>query len=199
MAKGTWIALGVLGGILLLAVGVVGSAIGTYNELNRENVAVDQQAKQVDVTYQKAFALLPSIERLATTYLQNESDIQTRIAALRTGLAPAQGGNETQKDDYVRALGEVTDLIVIAGRTEAYPELRSIDLYQTVITERINVENQILGEKTRYNDRVAKLNAHLKECCLPLIVGRLAGFEAREFKGYSDSPNQEPFPVGQTY
>lgn len=163
MAKGTWIALGVIGAIVLIGLGVVGAAVGTYNELNRETVAVDQQAKQIDVAYQRAFSLLPSIERLASQYLQNESEVQTRVAALRTGLVPAQQGNYTEKDQYVRQIGELTDLIVVAGRSEAYPQLRSAELYEEVILERINTENMIQAEKTRYNDRVAKLNAHLRE------------------------------------
>ena len=195
MAKGTWIALGVLGAIALVVLGVLGSGVSTYNAFVNEREGVDAQAKQVDVQYQKAFNVVPQIAQLAEQYLQNESQVQTSVAALRSGLAQAQGGSFEQKEEFVQSLNSTT-AIVIRAVNENYPQLRSVDLYQTTIFEIINVQNEIAMEKVRYNDRVLAYNAHRQQCCIPLFVANAFGFEPKEYIGFKDRPNQTSFPEG---
>ncbi|HUR67619.1 MAG TPA: LemA family protein [Candidatus Thermoplasmatota archaeon] len=188
MAKGTWIALGVVAAIVLIFLGIVGSAVGTYNKLTNEDVGVDAQGKQVDVQYQRAFRLVPQITELADKYVDKTSDAYAKIVAMRTGVANAQNGTLAEKDAAAQNVQTAFTFMV-----EAYPEIRSDAIYGTVIDEIINTENKIAAEKTRYNDRVQEFNAHRRQCCLPVIVAGMFGFHEREFIGFNDRPNTGSF------
>lgn len=192
MAKGTWIALGILGAIALVAVGVVGAGIGTYNSLTDESVGIDGQAKQVDVAYQRAFRLVPQIVNLSDKYVDKTSEAYARVTALRAGVSDAQNGTLAQKEAAAQQIGPTFNFMV-----EAYPDIRFDAVYQQVIDEIVNTENKIAAEKVRYNDQVTAYNAHRRKCCLPVFVANMFGFEEREFIGFQDRPNQGRFPEGE--
>ncbi len=196
MAKAAWIVLGVLGAIGLIVIGGVGAAIGTYNDLVNEREAADAQSKRVDVQYQRAFRLVPRLTDLAREFMENETDVITRATALRSALVEAQNGTFEAKDAYYQNLAQF--VAIMGARAENYPQLRSQELYRTTMDEITNTENKIAMEKVRYNDGVERYNAHLKRCCMPLIVVGFAGFEAKEYIGYGDRPNQRAFPEGET-
>lgn len=195
MAKGTWIALGVVGAILLVVLGVIGSAIGTYNSFVNEREAVDAQSKIVDVQYQTAFRLVPQVVALAQQYLQNETEVQTSVAALRSGLSKAENGSFSDKDAYSDQITATRSLIV-AVVNENYPNLKGSELYRDSINTVINAENKIQMEKVRYNDRVQAYNAHRLQCCIPVFVANSFGFTQKEYIGYEGRPNTSEFPVG---
>lgn len=195
MAKASVIALGVVAAILLVGLGVLGSAVGTYNSLVRESEGVDSQARQVDVQYQRAFGLLPRLEELTMRYMQNEREVLENVTALRSGLGAAQNGTFEQKDEFLSRY--VSFVALVGNRVEAYPELRADVLFQQTMDEVTNSFNKIAAEKVRYNDLVRDYNAHRRECCVPMFLANTFGFGPKEYIGYSDRPNQQPFPAGQ--
>lgn len=196
MGKGTWIALGVVGAILLVLLGAVGSAVGTYNKLVNEREGVDAQGRQVDVAYQRAFRLVPDIVNLTEQYFEQEAEVQTRVAALRSGASVAQNGTFEQKDQFADDLA-ATRAIIIQVVNENYPNLKANELYQTTINEIINTENKIAAEKIRYNDRVQGYNAHRQQCCIPVLVANAFGFHPKEYIGFENRPNTSELPPGE--
>lgn len=193
MAKGTWIALAVLGAIGLVALGIVGSAVGTYNSLVNESEKVDAQASQVDVAYQRAFRLVPQITELADKYMDKTSDAYARVAALRSGVSEAENGTLVEKDEASRAIQPTLGIMV-----EAYPDIASDEIYGNLIDEVTNTENKIAAEKLRYNDYARDYNAHTKRCCIPLLVAGMFDFEEKEYIGLVGRENRTPVPEGQT-
>lgn len=188
MAKGTWIALGVVGAIVLIVLGIVGSAVGTYNSLTEEDVRVETQAKQVDVAYQLNFRLIDKINELADRYVDKTSEAYTKIVAARTGLAQAENGNLSQKLEATQNVQTAFNFMV-----EAYPEIRSDAVYRDVLDETINLEHKIAVEKNLYNEYAGAFNAHRRKCCLPLLIAGMFGFHEKEFIGYNDRPNTSSF------
>lgn len=188
MAKGTWIALGIVGAILLVSLGVIGSAVGTYNSFNAEKNQIDAQAKQVDIQYQRAFSLVPQITELADKYVDKTSEAYAKIVAMRSGVSQAQNGTLAQREQAAQEVQTSFTFMV-----EAYPDIRSDVIYRDVIGEVINTANKITAEKGLYNDYVQKYNTHRGECCLPILVANLFGFDEREYIGFSDRPNTSSF------
>lgn len=193
MAKGSWIAIGVLAAIGLVLLGIVGSAIGTYNSFVNESESVDAQGEQVDVAYQRAFRLVPQIVNLSDRYMDKTSDAYARVAALRSGIAEAEGGTLAEKDAATQNIGTTFNLAV-----EAYPQIRSDAIYGDLIAEITNTENKIAIEKVRYNDYARDFNAHTKRCCIPMLVAGAFGFEPKEYIGLIGRDNQTPIPTGQS-
>jgi len=191
--KATWIVLGVLAAIALVAVGVIGAGVGAYNSLNQERNAVDAQSKQVDVQYQRAFRLVPQLINLTNTYMANERDIQIGVAALRSGLSTAQNGTLNDRDNFTGV--QLPQFLALLPRSENYPNLKADALFQQLEDEITNTENKIASEKVRYNDDVQAYNTHRTTCCLPLFVANSFGFHAAEYIGFTDRPNQQAFPA----
>ena len=185
MGKATWIVLGVLGAVLLVLLGTVASAVGTYNGLVHEEEEVTKQFNIVGVAYDRAFELLPYLVELAERYMQNESDIQTRVAALRTGIPLAQNGTIEEQDSAIADLRNT--VLLIAARAEAYPELRSDRLIQQTMDEWVNSVNKATAEKVRYNDKAQTYNAHRRECCFPVLIAGMFGFEEKDYIGSRDA------------
>ena len=186
---------GAIAGVALLVLIVLGSAVSSYNSLVNQEEDALKQSENVDVQYQRAFALLPRIESFAQDYLENETDLQARIAALRSGLAGAQSGGLDDKETFTREMDET--LLLLTGRVENYPELKSGEIYQDLIAETTNTFNKIAFEKGLYNEKARAYNAHLRECCAPLIVGKLFGLERAEYIGYEGSEVQTTSPSGE--
>lgn len=188
--------LGVLAAIVLVVLGTVGSAVGTYNKLVTERETIDAQSKQVDVAYQQAFRAVPQITQLANQYFQNETALQTKIAALRSGASVAENGSFEQKEAFADEVA-ATRALIIQVVNENYPNLKGNDLFRDTMAVVVNAENRIAMEKVRYNDNVRTYNAHRQQCCIPLFVASSFGFDAREYIGFEDRPNVSQFPVGQ--
>lgn len=195
MAKAIWIVLGVVGAVALVVLGILGSAVGTYNGFVKETEAVDSQGKMVDVQYQTAFRKVPQLTNLTEQYMRNEREVLENVTALRSGLSAAENGTFEQKDAYLSEL--VTFVALVGNRVENYPDLKANELFRDTMTEIINTENKIAMEKVRYNDRVQEYNAHRRECCIPMFVANMFGFGPKEYIGYSDRPNQSSFGGAQ--
>lgn len=196
MVKGTYIALGVLAAIALVVIGTVGAGVSTYNKLNAQRVGVDAQAKNVDVIYQRNFQLLPQLERIASQYFANETDLQRDVAALRSGITSAQNGNLTVKTNVTEQLAGL--VAVLGSRAENYPALKGDQLFITLQDETTNSANKLAAEKIRYNDKTQEYNTLRTSCCFPVLVANLFGFQEKEFIGYANRPNQVDFPANQT-
>jgi LemA protein len=195
MVKGTYVALGILAAIALIAVGVVGAGIAAYNSLNRSSIAVDAQGKDVDVIYQRNFQLLPQLDSIATRYFANETAVQEQVAALRSGITAAQNGSLTVKTNLTEQLNGL--VAVLGSRAESYPQLKGDQLFITLQDETTNSANKLAAEKLRYNDLAQAYNTERNTCCFPILVAHMTGFAPKEYIGYSGRPNEEPFPAGQ--
>lgn len=193
--KASWIVLGVLGAVALVVVGGFASAVGTYNGFVKQSEGITAQSSQVDVAYQLAFRLLPRLENLTQRYLDAEEGIHTQVAALRSGLGGAMNGSVEQKDNYTQQL--FNTVLLLAGRAESYPNLKSDQLFRDTMTEVTNAEYRINAEKVRYNDKVRDYNAQRKQCCMPLLVANMFGFGEREYIRFADRPNVSAFPAGE--
>lgn len=196
MVKGTYVALGVLAAIALIALGTVGAGVAAYNKLNAESVGVDAQAKNVDIVYQRNFQLLPQLESIAKQYFANETSVQEQVAALRSGIVTAQNGNLTVKSNVTEQLAGL--VAVLGSRAENYPQLKGDQLFITLQDETTNSANKLAAEKLRYNDKAQEYNTLRNACCFPILVSHMMGFGPKEYIGYSNRPNQVDFPAGQT-
>jgi LemA protein len=187
----------IVGGVVaIVTIGLFAGAISTYNGLVKERQGVQTQASQVDVQYQRAFGLLPTLTSLAEQYMAKESAVIQNVTALRSGLGPAQSGSLSDKEAFLNDINRF--VLLVQGRSEAYPELKSVQLFQDTMTETINTANKISAEKVRYNEVAGAYNAHIQSCCLPMLAARLFGFEKAELIGFSDRPAQTAYPTNST-
>jgi LemA protein len=164
-------------GIVVVLVVVYG--LSTYNRLVTLNEAATAQWKQVETVYQRRFDLIPNLVASAQGVMKQEQAVFTAIADARTHYAGAQASGSV--DDQVKATGEVDSalsrLLVI---TENYPELKSSENVQTLMSELEGTENRISVERGRFNDEVQAYNLAVKRFPSSIIAS-MEGFSERAY------------------
>lgn len=183
MKKNHWILIGVVAVIVLW--GVTG-----YNRFVRLGTAVDNQWAQVETQYQRRFDLIPNLVASVQGVLKQEQKVFGDLAQARTQYSGAKSVQEK-----VAAVNNVESalsrLLVIM---ENYPQLRSVEAINNLMTQLEGTENRIGTERKRFNDSVATLNAATK--VFPSsIIASLFGFEARAYfesvEGAENAPKVE--------
>lgn len=166
----------ILIGVIAVIVLVVLYGFVTYNRLITLNVDADTQWKQVEVDYQKRFDLIPNLVESTKGVMKQEQAVFTAIADARTKYSGATSPNAKAlaAGQMESALGR---LLVI---TENYPQLKSSDTVQTLMSQLEGIENRISVERNRFNRTIQSYN--LKVMRIPSsIVASIFGFEKREY------------------
>lgn len=166
----------VLIGVGIVLVLIVLYVFSTYNSLVTLNVNADTQWKQVEVDYQRRFDLIPNLVESVKGVMKQEKEVFTAIADARTKYSGA-----STVDAKAAAAGQMESalgrLLVI---TENYPQLKSSDTVQTLMSQLEGTENRITVARTRFNDTVKEYN--LKVMRVPSsIIASMFGFKEKAY------------------
>lgn len=165
----------------LLGVLAVGMFIGmpmvsTYNGLVTEQSNVDTAWANVDSKLQRRYDLIPNLVNAVKGSMAQEKEIFTAIADARSEI----GGAKTTSDKVeanAKLEKSVTNLLAVV---ENYPELKSNDNVQGLMTELAGTENRISVERDRYNEAVRGYNNKTKKFPTS-IFANMFGFEEVEY------------------
>ncbi len=161
-------------GIIVVLVLLYG--FSTYNSLVTTSVAADAQWKQVETDYQRRFDLIPNLVESVKGIMKQEVAVFTAIAEARTRYSGATTAEAKAKaaNQVESALGR---LLVI---TENYPQLKSSETVQTLMSQLEGTENRISVERKRYNASIQAYN--LKVMRIPSsIIAAMTGFNTRDY------------------
>jgi LemA protein len=150
-------------------------SVGSYNSFVRIGEAADTQWAQVATQYQRRFDVIPNLVASVQGVMKQETTIFTAIAEARQGYAGAR-----TTDEKVQAAGQMdgtlSRLLVI---TENYPQLKSSENVQTLMSQLEGTENRISVERMRYNDVVKEYNIKVKS--FPgNFFAKVFGFEVKK-------------------
>ncbi len=169
MKKAKWIILAVA----VLALLYIWSA---YNGLVSGGVAIDGQWAQVETQYQRRFDLIPNLVSAVRGILKQEQTIFTELADARTRYAGAQNIDEKAR----AASGVESAFGRLLAIMENYPQLRSSENINTLMSQLEGTENRVSVERKRFNDAVAAYNLKTKR--FPsMAVARIFGFGERAY------------------
>lgn len=169
MKKSTYIIIAVV--VLVLIYGLV-----TYNGLVSANVGVDTQWAQVETQYQRRFDLIPSLVSSVHGIFKQEQTIFTALAEARTRYSGAVSVNDKAQaaTQVESALGRLLAVV------ENYPQLKSSDTVQTLMTQLEGTENRVSVERNRFNTAVQNYNLITKRFPSS-IVASMFGFSDRAY------------------
>jgi LemA protein len=186
------IALAVVGVVvalmLLLAILVGGSYIGSKNEMVRKNEAIKQAWSQVDVVLQRRADLIPNLVATVQGYASHEQKVFGDIANARAGLL-----NAKTPADKIAANGQLDGAI---GRllliVENYPNLKANQNFMALQDELAGSENRIAVERRRYNEAIQDYNTFIGLFPNSIFAG-WAGFQRNnDYFAASESARQAP-------
>jgi LemA protein len=157
--KASWVLLGVLGLIVLVALFAGGSYVSARNQMVQKSADVDAAFSNIDVDLQRRADLIPNIVATVKGYAKVEESILTAIANARAGLMTAQTPNERlAANDRLNVA-----LLPLMRMQENYPQLKSNDQFMRLQDELAGTENRIAVSRLRYNAAIKDYNVFIQQ------------------------------------
>src|SRR5271155_4956779 len=165
------IALVILAILVVIALILGGSFIGSRNQMAIKREAVSAEWSQVDVVLQRRADLIPNLVETVKGYATQEQIVYGDIAKARSALIGAQ-----TPADKIAANGQLDSalsrLLVVV---ENYPQLKSNENFMRLQDELAGTENRIAIERRKYNQVVQDYNTFLVTFPNSLIAS-MSGF-----------------------
>jgi LemA protein len=166
---GIWIAVGVVGVVLLWLV-------FTFNRLVRYRNRVNNAWSNIDVQLKRRYDLIPNLVETVKGYAAHEKQLFEEVTRARAG-AEAAGGVQDQAAAENQVTRGLRRLMAVA---EAYPQLQANENFLALQEELTATESKIAFARQFYNDQVQNLNTAI-ESFPSNIVAALFRFTQREF------------------
>jgi LemA protein len=186
--KGAWVALGVVGLIVIVVLLGAGSYITSRNHMVQLNEQVNSAYSEVDVQQQRRLDLIPNLVASVKGYVKEEETVLTNIANARAGVLAASSDrassiNANQRLDV--ALGPLYRL------QEEYPNLKGNDQFMRLEDELAGTENRIAVARRRYNLSLQDYNTYVQQFPNSIWAGSKFPVRNEYFKG-NPANNQAP-------
>jgi LemA protein len=195
MSKGL---LGCLGVIVVVVLILGFMAYGTYNDLVKQQQAVDSQWAQVENVYQRRADLIPNLVATVKGYAAHESQVFEAVTASRAQVGsirvtPEMLNNpaELQKFQQAQAglTGALSRLIAVA---ENYPDLKANQNFLELQSQLEGAENRIAVERKRFNEVAQTYNTRVMQ--FPAnIFARIFNFQKKAY--FQAAPGSDQAPV----
>ncbi|MEI7475590.1 MAG: LemA family protein [bacterium] len=180
----------IAGGFLLIILILLGSFIGTYNNLQSLDENVNSNWAQVENQLQRRADLIPNLVNVVKGYASHEKSIFVSVAEARSKLSGAIQKHDVkgaaQANDQMT--GALSRLLVIA---ENYPQLKADKVFIGLQDELAGTENRIAVARKDYNDSVMTLNQTIRTFPNNMIAG-IAGINKREYFKAEESAKEAP-------
>ena len=162
--------------IVAVAVIIVLWAFSSYNGFVSLNEQINGQWAQVETQYQRRLDLIPNLVSSVQGIMKQEQKVFGDLAEARTKYAGATTVNEKAS----AATGVESALSRLLVVMENYPQLKSSETVQTLMSQLEGTENRVSVERQRFNDMVRIYDTKVKT--VPsAIVASLFGFGARNY------------------
>ena len=201
MTKGSKIALGVVGALLLFAL-IAGSWVaGSYNTLVRLDQATQAQWGQVENTYQRRADLVPNLVATVKGAAKFEQDTLTAVTEARAKVGQVSGaalGNITNDPAAFAKFQQAQDALSSALTrlmvvVEKYPELKATEGFRDLQAQLEGTENRISQERMRFNIAAQDFNA-TRSSFPTVIIANLFGprFQEKAFFKSTEGSSRPP-------
>lgn len=184
--------LGCLGVLVVVALVVGGTAIGTYNNLVGLSQAVDAQWAQVENQYQRRADLIPNLVATVKGAADFEKSTLEEVVKARASVGQVNLGNlpndpaafarfQQAQDGLSSALSRL--MVVV----ERYPELKANQNFRDLQVALEGTENRVAVERNRYNEAAQGYNTARLRFPTVLFANLLGMREKAYFKATAGS------------
>lgn len=197
MKKNTIILLAVIGGVILIALLLVGWVTGIYNSLVKTDEGVNQAWAQVQNQYQRRVDLIPNLVEVVKGYATHEREVFEKVAEARASVGKLQVTPEIlnnpqlfQKFQEAQSnMGSwLSRLLAVA---ENYPQLKANENFLQLQSQLEGTENRIAVERMKFNQIVQEYNVKVRTFPTSLLAG-MFGFAQKQY--FQAEPGAEKVP-----
>jgi len=145
--------------IAVVFIAVSWIAIADYNKLITYNEEVKEAYAQVQSNIQRKADLLPNLVKVVKAYTKHETQLLQNITKLR-----AEANKDIQSIQKLSQLNKSLNnsTLKLFSLVENYPDLKSSQQYQQLLSQIEGADNRINITRMQYNSAVKKLNASTK-------------------------------------
>lgn len=167
MLTSKWVTPAIIGGIVIVALlAIIPIFSGTYNRAVTLEENINTSKSNINKEEVRRVDLFNNLVDAVESAKTFEKETQTKIAEART-----QAGE-----------GKVDQaMLTIQAVAEAYPEIKSIALYDKTMTEFSITENRLAGYREQFNNDVRSYNRKVRSFPTNIILGMM-GYEKQDFK-----------------
>jgi LemA protein len=178
--KGAWVALGLVGLLVLVVLFGAGSYISSRNHMVSLNEQVNSAYSEVDIQQQRRLDLIPNLVATVKGYAQVEQTILTNIANARAGVIAAATNRPSSIDANQRLDAALLPLFRLQ---EQYPDLKSNQQFMRLQDELAGTENRIAVARRRYNMALQAYNTYVQQFPNSLWAGSRFPVRNEYFRG----------------
>ena len=162
--------------VAVIVIALIGSIVGSYNNLVklRENVTSAQSV--VETQLQRRADLIPNLVNTVKGYASHEEDVFTAVADARTALSGAKTVDELNSAQS-QLDSAVSRLLAIA---ESYPDLKANENFINLQDELAGTENRISVARKQFNEVARTYNVSVRRFPANLVA-KMFGFEQKPY------------------
>lgn len=157
--------------VVLLCV-TLGWLITTSNNFKRYEIKVAESLSGIEVALAKRYDVLTKLLVTTKKFAQHEKEMLREVIQLRQGMSIGELKHVTQQMD------QLTERINLTA--EAYPELRSSEIFRELQRGIRDVEEHLQAARRVYNSNVTRYNTSL--AVFP--ANKIANFQQRQAKEF---------------
>lgn len=173
----------IIGILIVIGFILVGSGM-SYNAINQQNRSVKASWSQVENVMQRRYDLTSNLVATVRGSMQNEQKIFGDIASARRQFDQASSHNEKLAiDDQMNA----STRVLVNAVTENYPDLKSSEAVQTLMSQLEGSENRISVERRNYINEVKTYNTKVTNFPMNLVANMFNFHEIPEYKAPNTS------------
>jgi len=182
---GKKIGIGILGGLLLVAIIIGVSISGTYNSLVHLDQATQAQWAQVQNAYQRRADLVPNLVATVKGAANFEQSTLTAVteARAKVGQVTSQAVENIARDPAAlqrfqqaqNGLSSALSRLMVVS--ENYPQLKATANFRDLQAQLEGTENRITVERQRFNEAAQSFNT--RRATFPTAL--IAGFFGNQF------------------
>jgi LemA protein len=173
--------------ILLGLIGVVVvMAVGLYNRLISLRNRFKNAFAQIDVQLKRRYDLIPNLVETTKGYMKHERETLQEVIAARnaaqsaSAAASANPGEAVAMHQLSQAEGALTGVLGrLFALAEAYPDLKANTTMNQLMEELRSTENKVAFARQAYNDSVTQYNT-ARESFPAVIIANPMGFGSAE-------------------
>jgi LemA protein len=191
-----WIALGVIGVLVMFALFV----IGTYNGLVGKRNRYKNAFAQIDVQLKRRYDLIPNLVETVKGYMKHEREtleavIKARNAAYTAAESAAKNpGDPSAMKSLANAEGQLSSgLSKILALSEAYPDLKANTNMRDLSEELTSTENKVAFSRQAYNDSVTEYN-NARQVFPAVMFAGMFGFQDAALLEVIESQSERAAP-----
>ncbi len=172
--------------VVLIVIGIVAAAIGIYNRFFSLKNTPEATVGQVKVAMKKRLDMIEQLLGAVKSYAAFEKETLTGVTAMRARIGSAGPGDLNELERESRSV--LGRLLAVA---ENYPDLKTSQTVQNLMSAVQGVEDEIARHRYTYNNIAQQYNTMTDTVPSNLIAG-VMGFKKLEYLEFGEEIERVP-------